>query len=578
MSIETRLARDEDSVFPGENWFFYWKTSVSLWRTKLSELNGISKIIVPINWSFHSEMGEKFDFGEHKPETNLAQLSEVAKELGKEIIYFIPMTPAPFLQNGGLPHLLSKTISLNDDGLAQSQIGSNEELFKTYSLYDPKVFKAFSKFIVALGQYFYRDGIVNDVYGMKCGYFSKGRYHSFLEDSSREFHDAFSRYLDARMRDPENNFEKPTSAREEQILKHEFENLIMSLYKSSLEEGISANFEGQVNVNFLGASVHDSLKRLMNNNDIKKYSHEIFETVSKKMIVSSTLLPSHIKKGVFGHQLNQLMGENYINQMLQRNIEDDGYLGFSPLGFFEVYENSFNSNYEKDSWKNLSLISYLYENYRFNFFETEEESFAFNESSMIDNKIHFIQGSELNRTRYSDMLKLFMSGGQIILNRSGMDEGFCRKLEMFYTENSLKIEKVNYNCLITNIALDAGRLIIFEGFDLEELAVDIKKDFWLKLLSTFEILHLNINIPNEIQVSWSTRNISTAELNFEEIRRVDFYNISSYKKKIKVPHLKNFALLKIYDEVNVSISKRNQDVEVELLPEGHLAMDFGVYT
>jgi hypothetical protein len=320
------------------------------------------------------------------------------------------------------------------------------------------------------------------------------------------------------------------------------------------------------------------LKRLMNNNDVKKYSQEIFETISKKMIVSSTLLPGHIKKGVFGYQLNQLMGENYIDQMLEINVEDDGYLGFSPLGFFELYENSFNSAYEKDSWKNLSLLNYLYDSYRFNFFITEDESFKFNETSVIDNKIHFIQGSELDRTRYSDMLKLFMSGGQIILNRSGMEDEFSRKLEMFYTENSLKIEKVNYNCLLTNVALDSGRLVIFEGFDLEELSSDIKKDFWSKLLSTFEILHLNINIPDEIQVSWSTRNISTAELNFEEIRRVDFYNISSYKKKVKVPHLKNFALLKIYDEANVNVSNWSQEIEVELLPEGHVAMDFGVYT
>jgi hypothetical protein len=576
--METTLTRDEDSVFPGENWFFYWKTSVSLWRTKLSELKGVTKIMVPINWSFHTEMGEQFDFGDYRPETNLAQLSEVARELGKEIVYLIPMTPAPFLQNGGLPHLLSKTITLDNEGMAQSQIGPNDELHKVYSWYDPKVFKAFSRFIKALGKYFYRDGIVNDVFCMKCGYFEKGRFHSFLEDSSKEFHDSFSRYIDARLNDDRNPFEKPATVYQEQILKYKFENLISNLYFTSVEEGITANFEGIVNVNFLGSSVPDTLKRMMHNNDVKKYSQEIFETITKKMIVSSTLLPSHLKKGVLGYQLRSLMGENYINQILDNNIEDDGYLGFSPLGFFEIYENSFNSSFEKNSWKNLNLLNYLYEHFRFNFFITEDKDFKFDESTVDNEKIHFIQGSELTRESYSDMLKLFMNGGKIILNRSGLSDEFSRKIEMFSTENSLQIEKVNYNCLIVNVALHAGRLVLFEGFDLENLSQDIQLEFWRKLLSTFEILHLNANVPSEIQVSWSTRNISTAELNFEEVRRVSFYNISSYKKKVKVPHMKNFALLKIYDEYNVNVSKWSQEVEIELLPEGHVALDFGVYT
>ena len=133
MSNETLQTSDEESVFPGENWFFYWKTSASLWRVKLSELRGVTKIIVPINWSFHSEMGEKFDFGELKPETNLAQLAEIARELGKEIVFFVSTTPAPFIQNGGLPHFLSKTLSLDESGVGLSQIGTNEELFKIFS-------------------------------------------------------------------------------------------------------------------------------------------------------------------------------------------------------------------------------------------------------------------------------------------------------------------------------------------------------------------------------------------------------------------------------------------------------------
>jgi len=469
-------------------------------------------------------------------------------------------------------------LALDTQGIGLAQLGNNDELFKMYSWYDPKVFKAFSRFSAAIGQYFYQSGINNDVYGMKCGYFYNGRFHSFLEDFSKEFHEAFSRYLDARLNDPENAFEKPRTEEEELKLKHEFESLIMNLYQTSVEEGISANYDGTVKVNFLGSSSQDTVKRLMENLDVKKFSQEIFETISRKMIVSTALLPKFLKKGVFGHQLIELASEAYVDQMLDNTIEEDGYLGYSPLGFFELFENSFNASFRSDTWKRLKLLDFLYENYRFSFFMTEDTDYSFGEENMNDSKIYFLHGAELDTHRYSEMLKMFMSGGQVILNKSGLPHEINQRLEMFLIENRLKVEKVNFGCDISNVQLDAGRLVLFEADQLADQPDKVKSDFWNKLISTFEILHLNIDVPSEIQVSWQTRNISTAELNFEEVRRVSFYNLSSYKKKIKVPHVKNFALVKIQDEKNVNVSNWSQETEVELLPDGHISMDFGVYS
>ncbi len=579
MSREGILTQDKDTVFPGEDWFFYWKTSISLWRTKLSELRGVSRVIVPINWSFHSDVGEKADFGDYRPETNLAKLSEIAEELDIEVVYFMPMTPAPFLQNGGLPHFLSRTISLDFLGMGHAQIGPNDELFKLYSWYDSKVFQAYSKFIQAIGDYFHSHQVSSAVYGMRCGYFSEGRYHTFLEDTGKEFHEAFSRYLNAKLSYPQSNFEKPQDERGENLLKHEFQNLIMSLYRTSIEDGLCDHFEGVVDVNFLGSSGEDSLKRLMHNDDVKKYSREIFETISKKMIVSSTLLPHYIKNGVFGHQLKELVSADYLNQVLSPNFGDDGFLNYVPLCFFELYENSFNSSLMKSSWKKVGVLDYLYEKYRFSFSIIEESKFVFSEEGQnVDKKIYYLHGLDLNQKRYSDMLKLFMSGGQILLDRSSLDSEYLRKLEIFFIENDLKVETIRQNCLVSNIELGMGRIVLFEGSDLKDLSLDLKKDFWKKLLSTFNILHLDIEVPSEIQVAWRSRNVSSSELNFEEVRRVSLYNLSSYKKKVKVPQVKNFALLKIVDKFNVNILNWSQETEIEFLPEGYVSLDFGVYS
>ena len=76
MSLTTPVIRDEDSVFPGENWFLYWKTSASLWKTKIESRNDLGSILVPINWSFHSDTGDSYDFAVEKPETDLNKLAE----------------------------------------------------------------------------------------------------------------------------------------------------------------------------------------------------------------------------------------------------------------------------------------------------------------------------------------------------------------------------------------------------------------------------------------------------------------------------------------------------------------------
>ena len=55
--------KEYDSVFPGENWFLYWKTSPSLWESKLREYSGPSPIFVPIYWGYHTDFEGDLDFG-----------------------------------------------------------------------------------------------------------------------------------------------------------------------------------------------------------------------------------------------------------------------------------------------------------------------------------------------------------------------------------------------------------------------------------------------------------------------------------------------------------------------------------
>ena len=103
-------------------------------------------------------------------------------------------------------------------------------------------------------------------------------------------------------------------------------------------------------------------------------------------------------------------------------------------------------------------------------------------------------------------------------------------------------------------------------------------DFWGVMIATFEIPHLSFFLPEGIESVWKTRSTSGNELNFEEVRRVSFYNPTSYKKKVHLPLVRSFALLKVMDENNVKVKNWSQEIEIEMMPEGSISLDFGVYS
>jgi hypothetical protein len=268
VTLTTPVPRDLDTVFPGENWFFYWKTSASLWRTKLQEFPG-TRIIIPINWSFHSETGDQFDFDEHRPETNLKKLVEIAREVGKQVVFFLPITPAPFLPNGGLPHLLARGLALNNEQMAYGVIDADDNLIKLYSFFDPRVFEAFDRFVKKLGQYFHTNKITEDVWGIRSGFFQDGQYRSFLEDTSKTFELAFTRFLQGK-----SSVSDTLSPLEEKQYAFEFIKTLQDLYTTNARESIGANFEGTLDVAFLGASTGKFLKRLSGTISTVDYTSE----------------------------------------------------------------------------------------------------------------------------------------------------------------------------------------------------------------------------------------------------------------------------------------------------------------
>jgi hypothetical protein len=574
VSLTTPVPRDQDTVFPGENWFFYWKTSASLWKTKLQEFPG-TKIIIPLNWSFHSETGDQFDFDDHRPETNLKKLVEIATEVGKNVVFFLPLTPAPFLPNGGLPHLLARGMALNSEGMAYGVIDADDHLVKIYSFFDPRVFEAFDRFVKKLGQYFAANKIASDVWGVRSGYFKDGQYRSFIEDTSKTFEQAFARFLQTK-KSPDETL----SPIEEKQFAFEYNKIIQGLYETNARESIKDNFEGSLDVAFLGAGTENFLRRLYGTISTVDYSAELYESLAKDIIPSSVLLSHRLKKGVLTRELNDLVANSYLPSRLATTAYDhEDITTFQPLSFFKVYEKIDGVSALFQNWSDLYLWNYLKSNFGWSYKVISSDTLKLHEvKTPYQEHIHLFHGHDVDRTIFNFILKTFMNGGRIILNRSGLSDEFTQRFETFFLENNLNVEKVHFQTQIQNVSLGEARLVLIEGEGFKELTSSEFQDFWKTLVETFSLIHVPIQNVDGIDFYWRTRPSSTNELKFEEVRRLSLYNPTSYRKKIKMNLTKNFVVYKVLDEINVIVQTYPNEIEIELSPEGSVIVDFGVFS
>lgn len=577
LNLTTPVAKDTDTVFPGEGWFFYWKTSSSLWKSKIEEIHEGNLLIVPLNWGFHSETGDEIDFADNRPETNLKKLVEIAFELNKEVIFLLPMSPAPFLVNGGVPQLLAKDLAADKNGFHYTVVDPEGNLNKIYSFFNPTIFKKWSFFVSKLSRYFSEQGIACDVKGLDCGYFENNSYHSYIEDYSATFEVAFSDFLNAKKEElGEENFHIQNKE-EEKIYRKEFTDTISQHYFRFAARNLAANWTGVIKSSFLGGELKDNLNRLGNVLNEQKNITDLLLSVSENVIPSSTLLPMNSKRGAFDKVLNDLIDYNYKKSIFVHSFQEEEEANLRPLSFF-IIEDDIDVATGKSLWDQYNFWEFIHSQFGWAFQKRQIESIDFDEENLDLEKIYCFTGENFDEKTFRNVLKIFMLGGIILLDRNQLEKKLIQRLEAFLIENSLEVEKVNYHTEVHNISLGTGRLVVFNGYKLGELNADKKIDFWSKVFSTFDIVKLPIHIDSDVNYVWRTRMSTPSELSYQEVRRLGLYNSTEDKKRIVIPHQKNFALKKIIDELEASVTTKNSEIEVTLMPGGSVSLDFGVFS
>ena len=575
--LDKDFASSTDPVFPGENWFIYWKTSSSLWKDKLKEIKTSAPLFIPINWSFHHYEDNSFDFGSKRPETDLSRLYHTCQDLGLEAIFLLPICPCPYLPNGGVPSFCSQYMSESREGLLNLILDSEYQVNKLVSFYDPNVYRNFRNFLLQLSQKFDADQLNCDIFGMRSGFISDGIFSSYLDDSSSAFERGFERYIEQSVK---STGKRPSTPQEELSLKLEYTKLIDELYVQSVQETLSDYFEGVINISFVGGAPSDLFMRSSEQWEHKSlFFKPLFHSLTFKTIPTSMLISTNIKDGILNKTLNDFVTPSYIRTFLKSNIYDDDVdMSFTPLTFFNLCVNEVDRVTKRNRWQELGLIGFLDRDFQWTYQYCYGNEVSFDESDEHkEKKVEFFYADGMDASLFSLMLKKFMSEERVCLDSTGITEELRRKLETFIRENNLNTEKLHYQTAITRVSLGEGMLVIFDGSQIDKLALNKRYGFWDNLLSFMKIRHVMVECDDGVSYYWRTRHPYSNELKFDSIRRVSFYNPTSYKKKVKIHSVKNFAFLKIIEKYLAELKSSPLGVEVHILPGGTASLDYGYF-
>jgi hypothetical protein len=575
--------KEEIELLDGESWFFYWKISSSLWKSRIeSDYPHCKRLVVPINWSLHHVAKDRFDFAQERPETNLKRLVHVANEAGKEIVFVMPLGPCPFIVNGGMPSHLAKSPAFHANLTPQKITNQDGSFNQLYSFYDPRVFLEYAQFANLLGQYLSRSGVASPVFSTEYGFYNRNFFQSLFEDWSETFEQAFFRYLQSTYK---HDYEKIIHEIEENFMQRElreveFRNQIKHLYLGSIEEGLAANYENHMNVHLLNGLQNKAFSLFPNSASFTDIAREVSFCHIRSEIATSVLLDQKSKNKM----LNELYEEFIANEIYSRKFEgqeisESVALGFEGLCHFEVYDHFSSQVYEPLVQQN-GLVKYLDEEFGTSYYIDSIGNFkpVGEESETAYDPVRYFASPYLDEKVFGDILRMFMDGHNIILDRSGMDPDLLKRLELFLLENNLNVEKVQFHIEVHHIKLGHGRLTVFKGHELAQLEAPKQQNFWEKVIGSFEIPYIKVPQADTLMSFWRTRPANTNELSYEEVRRLTLVNTTSYRKKLEIELKKNFVIKKVVGEEKVNVEHKGNQLNLDVMPGGKISIDMGVFS
>src|SRR5690606_29315505 len=116
-------------------------------------------------------------------------------------------------------------------------------------------------------------------------------------------------------------------------------------------------------------------------------------------------------------------------------------------------------------------------------------------------KIKFFHGRDLTRTTLGQILKLFMMGQRVLIDKNEMNEELEKVLDVFLMENNLKGQSVNFVTSIQILELGEGWLIHYDGKKL--LRNEESQKFWEHIFKYLNLAEPELSVDKDIFCLWS---------------------------------------------------------------------------
>ncbi len=573
LTLTTPVIDDDAALFSGENWFFYWKIASSLWEDKLSKAHRYDRIIIPINWGFHSETGDKFDFGVDRPEANLKKLIEIIIKLDKQPVILLPLGPVPYLINGGVPYLLAKGVSFCHQKVWLTLSG-DRTLHKIFSFYEPKVFRGYQRFVQRLHDYFEEHSLAVHTFGVRPFYYENEKVISYFADSSPSYATAFKRFLEQKRSEDNQAEEHIRNTFQEREVHNEFQSNMQELYFTTALETLRDYWDGVLDICFIGGTYSNLLNRSLNKEDEVNYFNDVVSAATHR------LLPSTVLLGQERSELLRQFADSYVvntlsQELFSLDLADDAH-NFEALRLFTLFtiDGHLDLRWQSDVTGPWELLSRRYRGaYQVDVLNRERVQEVIEEEQ---SGILLFKTEQFSAAHFNLLLKLFMHGKRIIVDIKHLSNELTKKLEMFFLENHLEVQKVKFRTLVRSVSLGEGQMLLYNSDELAVLDPLAIRDFWEKLFSLYLFSHPIVEGDKRgIIQCWMTRTPRSNELKFESIRRLMLYNVASYKQHLKIKFPRNFLVIKMLDEQNVKAVVENGELDISFNSQGAITIDFG---
>jgi len=443
----------------------------------------------------------------------------------RRFCWLLPLTPAPFYPNGGVPSYSARTLSITRDGVHLAVFDHEFQLNKMFSYFEPKVFQAWGSFLHAFGQFLTQNQIKAPAWGAQFYYFQDQEKFSYLEDCSLAFEQGFSRFL--KQSHPEGT--ELTEPKKESKLKVTFTSEVEQLFKATAESVLAPFWRGVQKIVPLGGSPKETILRsIPGGKSQHEFTKDLFNHYVSSDLVSSALLASEEKKEVIKWILQEHFGHDEISYRYQHtSLSGELTSEFRPFGVVDIFEGNKSNHFKK-----IGLENFLNKHFRWLYKNHEELVFTPEWIDVNHDRIKFFNGAELTRTTFGQALKLFMMGQRILIDTSGLPEGLDKKLQIFLMENNLKGQSVNFMTTTQILELGDGRLVLFDGQKLIDHSS--REKFWDHIFKYFNLSQPEIQMDDDVFTMWRIRATTPHELSYLDVRRVNIYNPTSYKKIVSI--------------------------------------------